>query len=121
MNPLLPTAQTLDEVIELFEGAIGDLQLTACGSFVENLNFQAQAVGQARFKRSGVRIAPSRGFSRLGPAWRTLFSLPNIERLGDDFRRARLRVRNSDQCSGDRKSTRLNSSHVSLSRMPSSA
>ena len=45
-NGLLLTAQALDEVIELFEGAIGDSQFTACGPFVENLSFQAQAAGQ---------------------------------------------------------------------------
>ena len=45
-NSLLLTAQALDEVIELFKGSIGDSQFTACGSFVENLSFQAQAAGQ---------------------------------------------------------------------------
>ena len=43
---LLRTAQTLDEVVELFKSPIGNSQFTAYGSFVENLSFQAQAAGQ---------------------------------------------------------------------------
>ena len=34
---------------------------------------------------------------------------------------ANLRIYKERKCSGDRKSTRLNSSHLKLSRMPSSA
>ena len=67
------------------------------------------------------RVQAIREYTNINPHYSFLKEVETIESLYKEVLAYRKDDENKSNCFSDRKSTRLNSSHIPLSRMPSSA
>ena len=95
------------------------------GSYSRGRSQAADLVGWALLKKNDVRAAAEKleEAQRLnqGQDFTNQFHLAELERMRNDPDEARAHLLNALSLTSDRKSTRLNSSHIQKSRMPSSA
>src|ERR1051326_1743782 len=98
-------------------------QLAATGAFAALSPRLANAL-PGRKPNFIVILCDDLGFGDIGAFGGTLIPTPNIDQLAREGTRLTNFYSSANLCTpsrADRKSTRLNSSHIPLSRMPSSA